>query len=54
MLGEDGRPIFTESWESLPTFKLEALEVLANGLAATFDAEAVRLDIELFGPRDPG
>jgi hypothetical protein len=52
MLGREGRPMFAESWESLPTWKLQALEELTNRLAATFDAEAVRLDVELFGPRE--
>jgi hypothetical protein len=52
IFGDDGRPMFAESWEELPAWKLRALVDLAGRLKAKFDAEAERLDVELFGPRD--
>lgn len=52
IFGELGRPMFVESWSMLPVWKLRPLEKLAKRLAGELDAEARRLDIELFGPND--
>jgi hypothetical protein len=52
LVGQPGRPIYSESWEQLPAFKLAHLEELASRQAARFRAEADRIDLELFGPSD--
>jgi hypothetical protein len=52
MLGREGRPVFAESWTELPTWKLRALADLADRQAISFQAEADRLDVDLFGPHD--
>jgi hypothetical protein len=52
MLVGRGRPTFVESWTHLPVWKLHALEELDARQAETFNAEAERLDVELFGPHD--
>jgi len=44
------RPMWAESWETLPTHKLRSLIDLAERQARDFAAEADRLDVELFGP----
>ena len=52
LLGDKGRPRWAESWERLPVWKLRPLADLAGRQARRFDAEAERLDAELFGPVD--
>jgi hypothetical protein len=49
---QSGRPLLVESWSQLPIEKLRLLEDVAKGQAQRFEAEAERLDLELFGPRD--
>ena len=51
IFGDEGRPMFTESWTFLPTRKLRLLEEMATQQAERFEAEAERVDIELFGPK---
>jgi hypothetical protein len=43
--------MFTESWTYLPTTELQTLQELAQRLAAAFDSEAERIDVELFRPK---
>jgi hypothetical protein len=50
---ESGRPLLAESWIELPEAKLRLLEEMAKRQAERFKAEADRLDLDLFGPRDP-
>ncbi len=52
LFGEAGRPMFSEQWSQLPASKLRALADLAMRQRERFAAEANRLDIERFGPRD--
>jgi ATP-binding cassette subfamily B protein len=46
------RPILTESWSVLSVDTLQLLEDVATQQAKRFAAEAERLDLEQFGPRD--
>jgi hypothetical protein len=41
----------SESWEQLPVSKLRAIEELATRQTERFEAEAEKLDVELFGPK---
>jgi hypothetical protein len=52
LLGESGRPIFVESHEELPTWKLRAIADLASRYAEQYASEAETLDVELWGPHD--
>jgi hypothetical protein len=52
LLGLEGRPIVSESWEQLRTNKLRALEELATRQASLFAAEAERHEVALFGRED--
>ncbi len=47
---DESRPRWTESWSRLPNWKLREVEALSTRQAALFEAEAARLDLELFGP----
>jgi hypothetical protein len=51
-VGEFGRPLLLETWTRLSVWKLELLRDMANSQRERFAAEAERLDLELFGPRD--
>lgn len=51
---ESSRPILAESWSQLPVDKLRLLQEVAERQARRFDAEADRLDLELFGPHEQG
>lgn len=51
-LGDEGRPRYAESWDRLPTFKLRAIEDLANRQATRFDEQVEALDVALFGPKE--
>lgn len=46
-----GRMTVSESWEQLPVSKLRAIEELATRQTERFEAEAEKLDVELFGPK---
>jgi hypothetical protein len=50
LLGEAGRPLFSEQWSQLPAAKLRALADLAARQRERFAEEAHRLDVQLFGP----
>jgi hypothetical protein len=51
---ESGPPILAESWTKLPVEKLLLLKEMASRQAERFADEADRLELELFGPREPG
>jgi hypothetical protein len=53
-LSESGPPILAESWTKLPVEKLLLLKEIASRQAERFADEADRLELELFGPREPG
>jgi hypothetical protein len=48
-----GRPILTEAYTHLPVETLTSLREIARDQEGRFRSEADRLDLELFGPRDP-
>ena len=52
LFGDVGRPMFSEQWSYLPTWKLQKLEELATQQAKRFEAEAERVDVKLFCPKE--
>lgn len=49
---ESDRPLMGESWSRLPVEKLRLLQEVAERQAKRFAAEAERIDLEVFGPRE--